>query len=446
MNSEIIIYIVLIVLAILLFFVGNYFSSLKSRVIISQLEEKNQNLFNQFEEHKKNAEKSLEKAEAKIKEAENLKEELAIQVASQLTEREFLEKKLSEQKQELEQLNQRFTKEFENLANRILEEKSTKFVEKNKEQMQFILSPFQEAMKQFKDKVERANETNIQQHASLKQQIESLSKLNDKIGKEAENLTKALKGDKKMQGDWGEFTLRNILENSNLIKNVQYFEQETFITSNDDKVRTDFRIELPDNKHIIIDSKISLNAFVEYYNADEQENKDIYLASHLSAIKNHINSLSGKNYPDIPKNTLDFTIMFLPIESAYITAVQNDLSLFDYAFSKNIILASPSTLIAMLKTINNIWRSEYQNKNVIEIAEQAGKLYDKFTSLLDDFKSIKQRFENVQISFDETHKKLTGKDNLIKKVEKLKELGAKTKKQISSTWLNNLETDNTNEE
>ncbi len=446
MNTQIIIYIVLVVVAIVLFFVGNYFSSLKNKAIISQLSEKNQNLFNQFEEHKKNAEKSLEKAETKIKEAESLKEELAIQVASQLTEKEFLEKKLSEQKQELEQLNQRFSKEFENLANRILEEKSTKFVEKNKEQMQFILSPFQEAMKQFKDKVERANETNIQQHASLKQQIESLSKLNDKIGKEAENLTKALKGDKKMQGDWGEFTLRNILENSNLIKNVQYFEQETFITSNEEKVRTDFRISLPDNKHIIIDSKISLNAFVEFYNAENESDKEIFLAKHLNAIKTHIDSLSGKNYPDIPKNTLDFTIMFLPIESAYITAVQHDLSLFDYAFSKNIVLASPSTLIAMLKTINNIWRSEYQNKNVIEIAEQAGKLYDKFTSLLDDFKSIKQRFENVQISFDETHKKLTGKDNLIKKVEKLKELGAKTKKQISSTWLNDIETESENEE
>jgi len=450
MNNSLIFYFIFLILSLLAFIVGYYISTLKNKATISQLSEKEKGLQEQLVELKKNFQNQITdqkeqftnqilKLEEDNTKSEQEREESNIKAATLFKENEILGEKLEEQKEDLTKLNEKFTKEFENLANKILEEKSEKFVAKNQEQMTSILNPFSLAMREFKEKVEKANDTNIAQHASLKQQIESLSILNDKIGKEAENLTKALKGDSKMQGDWGELILEKLLESSGLVKNQEYFLQESFLTSENRNVRLDARLVLPDKKNIIIDSKVSLNSYITYVNSEDSLDKSTALKGHLLSVKKHIKDLSEKNYPEIPVNTLDFTIMFLPVESAYISAVQNDLQLFNEALKKNIILAAPSTLLAMLKTIQNVWRRENQNQNVMEIAKRAGNLYDKFNSLLEEFEKSERQFTTFKNSFYNIETKLKGKGNLISQVEKIKTLGAETNKQISSHWFENRE-------
>jgi DNA recombination protein RmuC len=349
-----------------------------------------------------------------------------------------LQQKLSEQKEEIEELQEKFIKEFENLANKIFEEKSAKFTEQNKEKLSEVLNPLKEKITEFERKVEQTNKESIDRFSSLRQQLFMLNELNQQITQEAKNLTEALKGQTKTQGNWGEFILESILEKSGLVKGREYLVQEVITDESGKRFQPDVIINLPENKSIIIDSKVSLNAYERYVSSDDENEKSKALRDHIISIRSHLKNLSSKNYQSIYNlNSLDFVLMFLPIEPAFALAVQNDSNLFNEAFEKNIVIVSPSTLLATLKTIASIWRQENQNRNALEIARQAGALYDKFVSFYNDLIDVGKKLEAAKLSYEEAMKKVhDGRGNLIAGVEKIKLLGAKTSKSIPSSALN----------
>lgn len=358
--------------------------------------------------------------------------------ASLKTENSFIQEKLNEQKSEIEELQQRFTKEFENLANKIFEEKSAKFTEQNKEKLSEILTPLREKIIDFERKVEESNKENIKGHSSLKEQLEMLRQMHQQVTQEAKNLTEALRGQTKTQGSWGEFILESILEKSGLVKGREYFVQESFTDESGKRLQPDVIVNLPENKSIIIDSKVSLNAYERYISTDDETKKALALRDHLISIRSHLKNLSSKNYQSIYKlNSLDFVLMFMPIEPAFALAVQNDPSIFNEAFEMKIVIVCPSTLLATLRTIANIWRQENQNKNALEIARQAGSLYDKFVSFYNDLIEVGKKLDSAKDSYREAMKKIhDGRGNLISGVEKIKELGAKASKSLPTEALN----------
>lgn len=339
-----------------------------------------------------------------------------------------LQEKLHEQKQELGQLQEKFSLEFKNLANEIFEEKSKKFTDQNKTNLSELLNPLKEKIVDFEKRVELNSKESLEQSTALREQLKSLRELNQQMTKEAENLTKALKGDTKTQGNWGEFILESILEKSGLEKGREYFVQESHNTEEGRRLQPDVIIRLPENKNIIIDSKVTLVAYERYINAIDEETHD--LKAHLLAVKNHIKGLNEKNYHTLYGiDGLDFVLMFIPIEPAFSLAVQSDPELFNMAYEKNIVIVSPSTLIATLRTISNIWKNEYQNQHALEIARQGGNLYDKFVAFTDDLIKVGNSLDSTQRVYKEAMKKLyEGKGNLINRAQTIKELGAKTSK------------------
>ncbi|MEO8398888.1 MAG: DNA recombination protein RmuC [Ignavibacteriaceae bacterium] len=356
-----------------------------------------------------------------------------------------LQQKLNEQKEELEKLQEKFTKEFENLANKILDEKSSKFTEQNKTNLESILNPLNEKIKDFEKKVNEVYVHDSKDRASLAQQIRGLSELNLQMTKEANNLTNALKGQTKTQGNWGEFILESILEKSGLEKGREYVVQESITTETGKRFQPDIIINLPENKSIIIDSKVSLVAYERFCSSDEESDKLVELKNHISSLRKHLKELGGKNYHNLYQiQTLDFVLMFLPIEPAFSLAVQNDVQIFNDAFEKNIVIVSPSTLLATLRTIASIWRQEKQNKNAIEIARQSGALYDKFTAFINDLTDVGKKINSTHESYQSAMKKLyKGRGNLVKQVENIKTLGAKATKQLPQSLLD--KTDDINE-
>ena len=349
-----------------------------------------------------------------------------------------LEEKLNEQKAELEKLQEKFTTEFENLANKILEEKSSKFTLQNKENLDQILKPLGEKIKEFEKKVNEVYVTDSKERASLATQLKNLQELNQLMAKEASNLTNALKGETKTMGNWGEFILESILEKSGLTKGREYILQETLFNENGRRLQPDVIINLPDNKCLIIDSKVSLLAYENYCSSEDENQRTNFLKEHIASIKKHIKELSAKDYQNIYQiKSLDFVLLFMPIEPAFSLAIQTDAGLFNEAFDKNIVIVSPSTLLATLRTIANIWRQEYQNNNVLEIARQSGALYDKFQGLISDLIELGKRMNTMQGSYENAMKKLyTGRGNLISSVENIKKLGAKTSKSLPQSLLN----------
>ena len=296
-----------------------------------------------------------------------------------------LQEKLKDQKSELESLQEKFTIQFKNLANDIFEEKSKKFTDQNKTNIGELLSPLKEKITDFEKKVEQSNKDSLQQNTALKEQLNQLKELNQQITKEAENLTKALKGESKTQGNWGEFILENILEKSGLTKGNEYEVQESFTNEDGKRYQPDVIIKLPDNKNIIVDSKVTLVAYERYVNEEEKDEKAAQLKMHVQSVRKHIKDLSDKSYQNLyGVEGLDFVLMFIPIEPAFSLAVQHDSELFTDAYDKNIVIVSPTTLLATLRTIANIWKNEYQNRNALEIARQGGALYDKFTAFSED--------------------------------------------------------------
>ncbi|HVO74324.1 MAG TPA: DNA recombination protein RmuC [Ignavibacteriaceae bacterium] len=358
-----------------------------------------------------------------------------------------LQGRLCEQKEELENLQQKFSAEFKNIANELLEEKSRKFTEQNKTNIESILNPLNEKLKEFQKRVEDTYDKESKQRFSLEKEIKILFDLNQQMAKEANNLTVALKGQTKTQGSWGEFILDSILEKSGLQKGREYQVQETFTNEDGRRRQPDVIINLPENKCLIIDSKVSLFAYESYCSSDNENDKSLYLKDHIASIRKHIRELSSKNYQSLYQiNTLDFVLLFMPIEPAFSLAVQNDLNIFNEAFERNIVIVSPSTLLATLRTIASIWRQEYQNRNALEIARQSGALYDKFQGMISDLIELGKKMRAMEINYDEAMKKLiSGRGNLVSSVEKIKKLGAKATKSLPQSLLERVDEDDEEE-
>ena len=348
------------------------------------------------------------------------------------TENNNLIEKLGEQKQAVEALQEKFTIQFKNLANDLLEEKSKKFTEQNQMNLEGLLKPLGEKITAFEKKVEQTNKEGLAGNVALRTEINKLYELNAQVTKDAANLTNAIKGDTRMQGKWGEFILESILENSGLVKDREYFVQASFVTKEGKRYRPDVIVKLPEQKSIIIDAKVSLTSYEKFFNADHEQTRVLYLKQHIQSVKRHIQSLSERNYQgQYSLKGLDFVLMFIPIEPAFSLVVQHDSSFFSDAYQKNIILVAPSTLIATLRTIANIWKSEYQNQNALKIAQLGGALYDQFVSFIQDMQNIRRQLALSQRVYVEAMKKLyEGRDTLVSKAQHLKELGASASKSL----------------
>ncbi|KXO00013.1 DNA polymerase V [Aequorivita aquimaris] len=417
-------------------FLGNYFARLKGKTETSKLEERLENAQLQ-------SEKLNERFETALREKEQIrqeKEQINMLLTRRNSEFENLENRNREQKAEVEKLQEKFTKEFENLANKILDEKSTKFSKQNKESLEIILNPLQEKIKNFEKRVEDTHKESIDRHAMLRQQIIGLKELNEQMSKEATNLTKALKGDSKIQGNWGELVLERVLEKSGLEKDREYFVQNSFTTDEGRRVLPDVVLHLPDNKKMIIDSKVSLVAYERFVNEEDEDQRARFLKEHVTSLKKHIEQLSGKNYHTLYEiESPDFVLLFVPIEPAFAVAINQDNNIYNWAFEKNIVIVTPSTLLATLRTVDSMWTNEKQQQNAIEIATQAGRLYDQFVNLTEDLIKVGNQLNTVKGSYDSTMVKLTGKGNLISKVERLKKLGSKASKQVNEKLLKKAE-------
>jgi len=343
----------------------------------------------------------------------------------------------TEQKEETTKLQEKFTKEFENLANKILDQNSSKFTEQNQKNIKQILSPLQEKIQLFEKKVEDTQKENISIHSALKEQLLSLQNQNLKITLEAENLTRALKGDSKMQGNWGELVLERVLEKSGLEKDREYTVQQSFQRVDGSRVLPDVIIHLPDGKKMVVDSKVSLTDYERYVNAEE-EFKPKYLKDHINSLRRHVEQLSAKKYEDLyAMESPDFVLLFVPIEPAFAVAINHDNSLYNKAFEQNIVIVTPSTLLATLRTIDSMWNNEKQQRNAIEIARQAGALYDKFEGFVSDLNRVGKKMEEAKTEYHGAMNKLTeGQGNIVTRIEKLKKMGAKAKKSIPEKLLN----------
>ena len=374
----------------------------------------------------------LESVTGNLEEERKNSLEINWQVAQLKTTNENLLEKLESQKAELEDLQKKFKTEFENIANRILEEKSSKFTEQNKTNLDIILNPLKEKIREFEDKVERSYKIESTERISLKEQIKLLMDQNKTLSTEANNLTRALKGDVKKQGNWGEVILERILERSGLIKGQEYETQVS--TTNDEgrKFQPDVIVYLPDEKHIVIDAKVSLIAYEAMVNCTDDSEREKCILQHIASVKNHVKMLGEKNYQYTGNlNSPDFVLLFMPIESSFSTAIQADNELYNYAWERKIVIVSPTTLLATLRTIASIWKQERQTKNALEIAERAGKLYDKFAGFTEDLLKVGSKLIDSKNSYDDAMKKLSeGNGNLVSSVEKLKSLGAKATKTI----------------
>ena len=348
-----------------------------------------------------------------------------------------LQTKLLEQKEEVEKLQEKFTKEFEILANKIFDEKTSKFSEQSKSNLQEILDPLKERITEFQNKVEESNKESIDRNAALRQQLTSLKEMNLQMSTDAQKLVKALKGDTKAQGDWGEIQLERILERSGLRKGEEYVVQESYTDESGSRKRPDVIVNLPEEKKIIIDSKVSLVDYERFVSAENDEQSNMHLKSFIGSVKKHVKELSGKNYQGLfDHGSLDFVLMFVPIEPAFSLAVQYGDNLYVEAYDKNIIIVSPTTLLATLRTIANIWKQEHQNQNVLEIAKQSGALYDKFVGFVDDLVDVGSRMDQAKKSYVTAMNKLTdGSGNLVNRAEKIKLLGAKTSKSLPQSIL-----------
>ena len=398
----------------------------------------------QFLSDKNTFEKQLELSNIEKENIRNEKDSLAIQLTKKEVDFENLWERNKEQRDEVEKLQEKFTKEFENLANKILDEKSNKFTEQNKENLKSILSPLQDKIQLFEKKVEDTHKESIDYHAALRQQILGLREMNLQMSKETINLTKALKGDSRMQGNWGELVLERVLEKSGLEKGREYDVQQSHTTEDGSRVFPDVVINLPDGKKMVVDSKVSLTAYEKYINEDDDEaTKNRYLKEHVNSIKLHVEQLGNKNYQDLYQiESPDFVLLFIPMEPAFAIALNEDPTLYNKAFEKNIVIVTPSTLLATLRTIDSMWTNQKQQEIAFEIARQAGALYDKFEGFVADLIKIGKKIDESKVEYQGAMNKLVdGKGNLITSVEKLKKMGAKAKKALPDNILRRAEAD-----
>jgi DNA recombination protein RmuC len=454
MNDSIILIIAILISGGIGVYIGITISKLKSKSEQSTLEERNSNIQQLLDNSKMQAETdlqkmrenyslqltdlkgSLDKMDSDREDIRKEKELLNSELTRTQTEFQNLFEKNQEQKAEVEKLQEKFTKEFENLANKILDEKSSKFTIQNKENIDAILKPLQDKIQNFEKRVEETNKEDISRTADLRREIIGLKDLNEQMSKETTNLTKALKGDTKMQGNWGEMILERVLERSGLKKDSEYFVQQSFTNDDGRRVMPDVIIHLPGDKKLVVDSKVSLVAYERYINETDDSDKPTHLKNHLISIRKRVSELGEKNYHQLYEmESPDFVLLFIPIESAFAIASMEYPALYSDAFEKNIIIVTPTTLLAVMKTIDSMWQNEKQKANAIEIATQAGRLYDSFVNLTDELVKVGNQIGTVQKSYESAMLKLTGKGNLIKRVENLKALGAKASKEQNEKLL-----------
>lgn len=447
--------IIYIILAFILGVVLAYFILKSSSVSRKSYEELQQN-FNQKEadfnkiiaeisaQNKAQIQKIAEQQElnerqnSEIKDLQNDKNQL-IGLKSQLAaQNESLQQLLDSQKEEIVKIQEEAKLQFENLANKILEEKTLKFTEQNQQNLKNILNPLQEKITDFEKKVENTHKESIDYHAALRQQILGLKEMNLQMSKETLNLTKALKGDSKIQGSWGELVLERVLEKSGLEKGREYEIQKSFTTEEGNRVQPDVIINLPDGKKMIVDSKVSLTAYEKYINEEDDEQKNSFLKEHVNSLKRHVEQLGSKNYQHLYQmESPDFVLLFIPIEPAFAIALNEDTQLYNKAFERNIVIVTPSTLLATLRTIDSMWTNQKQQENAYEIARQAGALYDKFDGFVTDLVKIGKKMDEAKTEYEGAMNKLVdGKGNLITSVQKLKIMGAKAKKSLPDAILN----------
>jgi DNA recombination protein RmuC len=381
--------------------------------------------------------KEIDKIQIERDQFRNEKEVLAIQLSKKEADFDHLLERNRDQKQEVENLQKKFTTEFENLANKILEEKSSKFTLQNQENLKTILAPLQDKILHFEKKVEDTHKESIDYHAALRQQILGLKDLNEQMSKETMNLTKALKGDNKIQGNWGELVLERVLEKSGLEKGREYDVQQSFTIDGQKRI-PDVIVHLPEGKKMIIDSKVSLVAYEKFVNEEDELLKKSHLIDHILSLKKHVEQLSSKNYHTLYTiESPDFVLLFIPIEAAFATALNHDSFLYNKAFEQNIVIVTPSTLLATLRTIDSIWSNQKQQQNAYEIARQAGALYDKFYGFISDMEKIGKKLDDAKSEYGQAMNKLVeGKGNLVNSVQKLKKMGAKTNKSLPPNLIN----------
>lgn len=401
--------------------IGWYIANILRKATISTLQNTIANLAKQLEEsqHQSNTlqEKHLQ---------------ISKELAASHAHTHYLEAKIAEQGQSVAQLQSQLTIHFKNLANELLEEKSKKFSDHSQRQMEQLLTPLSEKIKTFAQQVTQYNQESLERNVALRTELKQLHDLNLKITQEAEGLTKALKGDTKLQGGWGEFILENILAQSGLVKNREYVIQPSITTEDGQRLQPDVIINLPEGRNIVIDAKVSLNHYEQFFNNTHASERDFHLKQHIHSIRRHIKTLSEKRYQSLYNlQGLDFVLMFIPIEPAFALAVQEEAMLFNEAYARNIVIVSPSNLIATLRTIANLWRQAYQNQNALEIATQGGALYDKFVAFIEDIKNIGRQLDLTQKNYLEATKKLyDGKGSLVARAQKMKALGARTNKAL----------------
>ncbi len=380
------------------------------------------------------AQQELQKMQSLLDKERQLTIEQTRQIASLEADYRNLEDQLLHQKDEL-------SLQFKNLANDLLEEKSKRFTEQNRVQIDQILAPLSQKIQQFEQKVDTTYKEELRDKASLLSEVKKLYDLSTRLSDDAQNLTKALKGDTKQQGNWGEVILEKVLERSGLTKDVEYRTQLVTRNQTGDIIKPDVVVYLPDNKHLVVDAKVSLVAYEQFVNAEDETLKTQALRSHLASVRSHVRLLSDKNY--YSGDTLispDFTMLFMPIESAFSVAIQADSELFNLAWEKRIILVSPTTLLATLRTVASIWKFEKQSKNALEIARLSGEMYDKFEGFVKDLQKIGDSLKGSQTAYDEAVKKLAeGRGNLIRTSEKLKSLGARATKDLPKNWIERSE-------
>ncbi len=359
----------------------------------------------------------------------------------QIIQAETTNQQLKKQQKEIEDIREKFTQEFETISLRLLKTNSQELSKNNREKLDEILSPFQKQIDKFEKQVREAFENEGKDKASLKTEIQQLVQLNQKLSADAKNLTNALKGDTKKQGNWGEIILERILERSGLKKGEEYAAQYSTQNSEGQTIRPDVLVKLPDEKHIIIDSKVSLTAYERFVNSEDLSEQEAALKAHTTSIRKHVNDLSGKNYQTGEGlNTPDFVLLFMPIESAFSLAVQNDADLFNFAWEKRIVIVSPTTLLATLKTIASIWKQERQNQNVQEIARLGGEIHDKLVRTMAEFEKIDEDFGKMHEKYRDAKKRLySGRGNVLNTALKMQELGAKNKKSFSTKLIDEIE-------
>jgi DNA recombination protein RmuC len=443
-DTIIILFAFIIALAIGIF-VGKAMFTAKASADSKVLEERHNSLQQTIEQLKQqaiverqNIEKQVNLLQNERNDLRTAKDALNMQLTKKEADFDNLLDRMREQRQETDELREKFTKEFENLANKILEEKSNKFTEQNRENMKNILSPLQEKIHLFERKVEDTHKESIDYHAALREQILGLKVMNESMSRETLNLTRALKGDTKMQGNWGELVLERVLEKSGLEKGREYYVQQSHVLEEGGRVLPDVVINLPDGKKMIVDSKVSLIAYERYINADDDPLKLAYLKDHVNSIKRHVDQLGDKNYHDLYKiESPDFVLLFIPMEPAFALALNEDATLYSKAFERNIVIVTPTTLLATLRTIDSMWTNQKQQENAYEIARQAGALYDKFEGLIGDLTKVGNKMKDAQGEYQNAMGKLfDGRGNIITSIEKLKKMGAKAKKSLPESILN----------